>query len=377
MAGNELDGLEVVTLADARRIARWAFQADAPLHWIGEPGIGKSACAQGLADDLGLPLVTLILSQRAPEDVGGVPVPGAGGAGSACVPVLPIGTISRVVDAPGLLFLDEIGQAPPHLQGPALSLVNERLAGDVRLHPDTRILLASNPISSGTSGQELSAPLVNRIHSVVIRPDVAEVSAYLSQIGADGSTLRALGADYSATLDRSPNLLQLDAPAGGGVGAPWASPRAIVRALKIWASAIDSGERADDLQVAKWSLAGSIGAGPAGAYLAILRVRDRIASPAEILKDPRKCKAPTDVDTGIASLGVVARVAEVDVGAAWIYVSRLSPEFRQALMPKLQAKAIDPRSPWAKEGSAEKIRALGAYGATIARNSASAPRGGK
>jgi MoxR-like ATPase len=370
--------LETLNLENVIRLAQWCIRADRPLHMIGEPGIGKSAIASVIADSARVALAPLILSQSAPEDVGGIPVPGAGQ-----VARLPIGPIKRCVDAPGLLFLDEVSTAPIHAQASALTLINERFAGDVRLHVGTRILLASNPPKSSAGGMELAPPFVNRIHSVNVAPELAEVAGYLSDLGGArapvapvaplsasyADTLRGLGADYAITMEKSPNLLQVDAPTGARASEPWASPRAIERALRIWASAIDAGERADDLQVAKWCLAGSIGGNAASVYLAILRVRDRIASPAEILKDPRKAKIPTDTDTGIASLGVVARVAEMDVACAWIYMARLSPEFRMALAPRLLGKAIDPKSPWAKDGSAERIKALGAHGATIARAS--------
>lgn len=357
--------LEIVNLADAIRLAGWCVDADRPLHLVGDPGIGKSAIAGVIASRASRSLECLILSQSAPEDVGGVPVPGGGQ-----VARLPIGPVARASAHPSILFLDEVSQAPIHLQGAALTLINERYAGDTRLHPGTRILLASNPVSSAAGGQDLAPPFCNRIHSVRVRPDVGEVTGYLASMGADGSTLRALGADYGATLERAPQLLQLDAPVGARASEPWASPRAIERALRIWASAIDAGERADDLRVAKWCLSGSIGGNAASAYLAILRVRDRLPSPAEILREPGKARLPTDTDTGIACLGVVARVAEVDVACAWVYLERLSPELRMSVAPRLTGKALDPKSPHAKEGSASRIRILGAQGATIARASA-------
>lgn len=370
--------LETLSLTDVVRLAQWCLRADRPLHLVGDPGIGKSAIAGAVADSAGLGLAPLILSQCAPEDIGGIPVPGNGS-----VQRLPIGPVARCVAGPGLLFLDEVSTAPLHNQASALTLINERYAGDVKLHAGTRILLASNPPRSAAGGIELAPPFVNRIHSVNVRPTAEEVGAYMGALGAPraplapvaplspqyGEILRALGADYAITLERSPRLLQLEAPTGSRASEPWASPRAIERALRIWASAIDAGEKADDLRVAKWCLSGSVGAEAAGAYLAILRVRDRIASPAEILRDPAKAKIPTDTDTGIASLGVVARVAETDTACAWIYLARLTPEFRMALAPRLLAKAIDPKSPWAKDGNAQRIKVLGAHGATIARAS--------
>lgn len=354
--------LETTNLAGALRVARWGIAAGRVIHWIGHPGIGKSAIAMQLAGALGFSLETLIASQSAPEDLGGIPVPREG-----LIERLPIGPIRRASAGPALLFLDEVSQAPAYLQGAMLTLINERFCGDARLHAETGILLASNPEISSAGGQAITAPFANRVHSINVVPDHAEVIAYLGDLGPSGSTLRELGADYAATLERSPDLLQLTPPADAQSGAPWASPRAIERALRIWASAIDSGESPDDLGVAKLALGGSIGGNASRAFLAILKIRDQVASPAEITRDPKGAKVPTNTDAGIATLGVVARVAESACASAWVYAERLAPEWRATLIPRLLKGTIDPKSPHAGEASKSRIKIMGAHGAAIAR----------
>ena len=44
-----------------------------PVFIWGAPGIGKSALVQKFADDVGLPCVSLLGSQLAPEDIIGIP----------------------------------------------------------------------------------------------------------------------------------------------------------------------------------------------------------------------------------------------------------------------------------------------------------------
>ncbi|MFD0891825.1 hypothetical protein ACFQ08_45350, partial [Streptosporangium algeriense] len=59
--------LEALTLAVA---------ADLPVLLWGEPGIGKTAALQQLADALDLPLTTVIASVHEPSDFSGLPVVG-------------------------------------------------------------------------------------------------------------------------------------------------------------------------------------------------------------------------------------------------------------------------------------------------------------
>lgn len=357
-----MNDIETVNLASARKMIKISIMADRPIHMIGDPGIGKSALTYQVGRELGMDVSVLIASQCAPEDVGGIPVPGEGR-----VARLPIGPIKSRVDSAGILFTDEIANANVTIQGSILTLINERIAGDVRLHPGTRIIAASNDPETGAGAGELAPPMVGRFHHIRVVPEVSEVQAYLDTYAPAGSTLASLSADLSATLDRSPDLLQLKAPAGIQANPePWANPRSWERALRLWAAAIEAGDAMTDERVARMCLTGSIGRNAASAYLAILRVRDRIASPDEILRDPVNARVPTDTDTGIASLGVIAQVAERDVAPAWVYCERLAPEIRISIASRLSAKPIDPKSPHASAGSKAKISILAKLSTAIA-----------
>jgi MoxR-like ATPase len=91
--------LEALTLAVA---------ADLPVLLWGEPGIGKTATLNQLADGLGLPLTTVIASVHEPSDFAGLPVVGDDPATQG-VPMAPPDWAVRLVRAgKGLLFLDEL-----------------------------------------------------------------------------------------------------------------------------------------------------------------------------------------------------------------------------------------------------------------------------
>src|ERR1041384_3580410 len=96
--------LEALTLAVA---------ADLPVLLWGEPGIGKTAALQQLAETLDLPLTTVIASVHEPSDFSGLPVVGDDPAVRG-VPMAPPDWAVRLARAGrGLLFLDELSTAPP------------------------------------------------------------------------------------------------------------------------------------------------------------------------------------------------------------------------------------------------------------------------
>lgn len=315
--------MRAANLAEMVTLIKAALQANTPINLIGHPGIGKTEIVGSIARDMGVPLYTLILSQIDPSDIGGIPVPVDG-----AIVRMPIGPIRDAGRAPGILFLDEASQASPAIQGGALTLINERRAGDFTLHPDTRIVLGMNPADSAASGNELAPPFQNRIIHVDVRPELAEVQTYLFGLGTEGSPLRALASDYAATLESSPQLLQVDPPQGvASSGQRWASPRMIVRGLTMCAH-LDP-----ESQLFGIALSGAIGEEPAGAYLAIRKVRDRLPKASDILADPKNSLVPgeLDVDACVASLGVLAQVAMKDPSAGWVWADRMqNPEIQIA-----------------------------------------------
>src|SRR5579884_2870065 len=160
--------LEALTLAVA---------ADLPVLLWGEPGIGKTAALNQLADSLDLPLTTVVASVHEPSDFSGLPIIGDDPAAQG-IPMAPPDWAVRLARAGrGLLFLDELSTAPPAVQAALLRLVLERRIGSLRLPPGVRIVAAANPRSSAADGWELSPPLANRFihlrwahdHEVVVR----------------------------------------------------------------------------------------------------------------------------------------------------------------------------------------------------------------
>ncbi|MFD7453428.1 AAA family ATPase [Kitasatospora sp. NPDC059827] len=310
------DQLEALTLAVA---------ADLPVLLWGEPGIGKTAALNQLAEALDLPLTTVIASVHEPSDFSGLPVVGDDPAQQG-VPLAPPDWAVRLVRAGhGLLFLDELSTAPPAVQAALLRLVLERRIGSLQLPPGVRIVAAANPRSSAADGWELSAPLANRFvhlqwvhdHEVVVRGlggvwpvatlpelDPAELSA------AVGFARRAV----CELLTVRPELVHRLPTSETRRGGAWPSPRSWDMTLRLIAFATAAGSSREVLSLLVRS---TVGDGPGLELMASMDRMD-LPDPELLLADPAAAVLPERGDLRQVVLdGVVAAVRNRPERARW------------------------------------------------------------
>ncbi|MGV9600925.1 AAA family ATPase [Streptosporangium sandarakinum] len=317
--------LEALTLAVA---------ADLPVLLWGEPGIGKTAALQQLAEALNLPLTTVIASVHEPSDFSGLPVVGDDPAVQG-VPMAPPDWAVRLAHAGrGLLFLDELSTAPPAVQAALLRLVLERRVGALRLPAGVRIVAAANPRSSAADGWELSPPLANRFvhlqwrhdHDVVVRglggtwPRASLPCLDPERLsGAVTFARRAVCGLLTARPDLVHRLPNNEAHRGG----PWPSPRSWEMALCLTAFATAADASKDALSML---VRGAVGDGPGLELLAVMDRMD-LPDPEALLADPAAAELPQRGDLRQAVLdGVVAAVRKRPEkerwDAAWALLAR-------------------------------------------------------
>ncbi|MDF5753854.1 MoxR family ATPase [Spongiactinospora sp. TRM90649] len=351
--------LEALTLAVA---------ADLPVLLWGEPGIGKTAAMNQLAEVLELPLTTVIASVHEPSDFSGLPVIGDDPEVQG-VPMAPPDWAVRLARAgKGLLFLDELSTAPPAVQAALLRLVLERRVGALRLPAGVRIVAAANPRSSAADGWELSAPLANRFvhlqwghdHEVVVRglggtwPRAALPRLDPERLdGAVAFARRAvcgLLAGRPALVHRLPN----DEARRGG---PWPSPRSWEMALCLTAFATAAGTSRDVLSML---VRGTVGDGPGLELLAYLDRMD-LPDPETLLADPAAAVLPERGDLRQVVLdGVVEAVRNRPDrsrwDAAWAVLARAletgAPDL--VVVPASTLAALR-REDWAVPDSIERL----------------------
>jgi hypothetical protein len=276
-----------------------AVSADLPVLLWGEPGIGKTAALNQLADALALPLTTVIASVHEPSDFSGLPVVGDDPATQG-VPMAPPDWAVRLVRAgQGLLFLDELSTAPPAVQAALLRVVLERRVGALRLPPGVRIVAAANPRSSAADGWELSPPLANRFvhlqwtydHEVVVRglggtwPKAALPRLDPGRLHDAVTFARRAVCELLATRPGLVHQLPKNEARRGG---PWPSPRSWEMTLRLIAFGTAAGTSRDVLSML---VRGAVGDGPGLELLASLDRMD-LPDPEVLLADPAAAVLP-------------------------------------------------------------------------------------
>lgn len=137
----------------------------------GPPGIGKSSIVAQTAASYGLEFVDVRLSQLAPTDLRGLPVPENGVARWYPPEFLPR-------DGRGVLFLDELNMAPPAMQGMAQQLILDRRVGSYTVPEGWFIWAAGNHKEDRAAVFDMPAPLANRFLHLDVEPDFESFKQY-------------------------------------------------------------------------------------------------------------------------------------------------------------------------------------------------------
>lgn len=138
-----------------------------PVFIWGAPGIGKSAVVENFAEEVGLPCVSLLGSQLAPEDIIGIPqIKGE------TSEFLPPKMIAR--KEPYVLFLDELNACTQEVQKAFYSLIHERRIGEYHLPKGSIVIGAGNRAQDGAIVKTMSSALINRMFHVQMKVDPDE-----------------------------------------------------------------------------------------------------------------------------------------------------------------------------------------------------------
>jgi len=147
-----------------------------PVFIWGAPGIGKSSIVENFAQSLGLPCVSLLGSQLAPEDIIGVPQI-INGKSVFCPPRM----IAR--DEPYCLFLDELNACSQEVQKSFYSLIHDRRIGEYFLPEGSIIIGAGNRAQDNAIVKPMSSALINRMFHVEL---IASHRDWLKWAGQNG-----------------------------------------------------------------------------------------------------------------------------------------------------------------------------------------------
>lgn len=297
-----------------------AVAANLPVLLWGEPGIGKSAALGQLADDLGVPLETVIASIHEPSDFAGLPVIGDDAASNG-VPMAPPDWAVRLgKTGQGVVFFDELSSAPPAVQAALLRVVLERRVGSLPLPPGIRVVAAANPPSSAADGWHLSPPLANRFVHLNWTHDPRAVARGMAgtwpsvtiplvdPAKAASAVARARGA-ISGFITARPGLAHHMPADAESRGRAWPSPRTWEMALRLLATGYAASAGTEALSAA---LIGAIGDGPGIEFVAYLDQLD-LPDPDRVLRDPGAFTLPERGDRQLAFLTAVVAAVQSDL----------------------------------------------------------------
>jgi MoxR-like ATPase len=186
----------------------------------GPPGIGKSSVVAQVAREHDLEIIDLRLSQLAPTDLRGLPVPDAGV--SRWFPPEFLPRAGR-----GVLFLDELNMAPPTLQGIAQQLILDRRVGSYEVPEGWFIWAAGNRKEDRASVFDMPTPLANRFLHLEVLPDFESFRVYALE--------HELSEQVLAFLSYRPTLLHKIDPQRPA----WPSPRSWEMGGKLFDIGLD------------------------------------------------------------------------------------------------------------------------------------------
>jgi hypothetical protein len=274
------------------RVLMAAIEADVNVMLWGEPGIGKSAVIESMLPQWGYAVEPVMVSQRDPSDLNGLPMVNNEGE----VVMAPPRWATRANSAEKtVVFFDEYSQATPAVQGATLRSMQERWVGELKLGDHVRFILAANPPECAAGGFDIAAPAANRMMHLnwngatsddwalgvtngwdTITPDYSD--AALANVTEDRIISRK--ALVSAYIMSNPSALHNLPDDPSEAGRAWASRRTWEMLANILPYISDN-----DYDALLMAASGCVGEGAGTAFAVWIQNAD-LPNPREVLENP-------------------------------------------------------------------------------------------
>ena len=290
-----------------------------PLYLWGSPGGGKSAVVRQAAETLKLKLVDVRATLLDPVDLRGLPKITKDRA-EWCPPSF----LPR--SGSGVLFLDELAQAPPLVQAACLQLVLDRRVGEYELPDGWSVIAASNRQEDRAGTHRLISPLLNRFVHLDLEVSHDDWQAWAVE--------NNVVPEVRAFLHYRPAMLSQFEPA--------TNPRAFPTP-RSWSFVSDVMHRTP-MELLHRVVAGCVGDGPAAEFVGFLQLYRELPDLDVILTQPETTPVPREPAVLYALVGALAEKCKLDttpVQNLIAYLLRLPDEF--TLLALRDILAIQPR----------------------------------
>jgi len=162
-----------VTSHQLRNELKDCFAAKLVPYVTASPGVGKSSVAHQLAEDAGLVIIDLRLSQCTPEDLQGYPMRDGNKATFTPFSIFPLEGEPLPAGKKGwLLLLDELSSAQKPVQAAAYKLILDRMVGSFKLHEKVWIMACGNLQSDNAIVFKMSTALQSRMIHYKMKVDL-------------------------------------------------------------------------------------------------------------------------------------------------------------------------------------------------------------
>jgi hypothetical protein len=309
-----------VNIRTAKSLIRACWRSGRVPALRGGPGLGKTAIVRQVAaePEFGLDVFDLIAAAHPAEDFTGLPHSVDRPDGTSVVEFQPIPEIREAFERAVVLFFDEITGGTASTQQALMRIFLEGRVGMQRFHSGGKMAVAYNDAAMTAGGVDISPPMMSRMSQYELWPDLVEIVDYFRGIGEPGTALHDEAVDMAATFLAKPELVDLE-PKNELFGCP-RSWEFVVRGVVDNADVLKSGD------LSRVALAsGYVGCEKADSWDVVNKIRNQLPSVEDIATRPHEARLPASVEAKFGLAGLIARVAERDPYAAWIYLGRFDP----------------------------------------------------
>ena len=265
-SASDISQSRTVTSTEARRAIMRAFKKQRPLFLWGPPGIGKSELVASIAEELGGVTVDLRLGQMEPTDIRGIPFYNKDSGKMDWAPPIDLPDEEMASQHPVVvLFLDEMNQAAPAVQGSAFQLILNRRIGKYHLPKNVVIVAAGNRDSDKGISYRMPTPLANRFVHLEMRPDFESWQQWAVNNRIHKDVVGYLSFAKQDLYDFDPR----------SSGRSFATPRSWTFVSEL----LEDGDDSTNMDL----IAGTIGEGLAVKFMAHRKISSNMPNPEEIL----------------------------------------------------------------------------------------------
>jgi hypothetical protein len=303
--------------SEAKKTILCAIAADTPVFAHSPPGIGKSSLLAEIGQELDKPIIDQRAVTMDPTDLRGLPMINGGGRAHWAPPAW----LPREEDKPGIIFLDELSNAPLMVQNSALQLVLDRQLGDYRLPARWYICAAGNRVQDRAGSFRLTSSLANRFLHVSLEADAEEWLDWARGAGVH-QHVRSFISEFKHKLCIPPSQTETR---GVGKESHQEDAYPTPRSWEMVSKLLNVGGEYREV-------ACTVGDGIASDFYAHVKFATEMVPIKEILADPMKARVP-GIQKALSVLCMVCeaiidhlRVEPKDLGRIWSYVNRIHEE---------------------------------------------------